>query len=340
MIGAFLGGSASDRYGHFIVQMVSLMGGGLMFILLSGVTGYYRLMIGIILLSIISESLRPANASSVAGYAKPENITRAFSLNRMAINLGFSIGPAIGGLLAAISYRWLFIADGLTCIAAGLFFFFYFRKRKGNPRQKKNVANVKTGYRVVFRNWRFMIFFFLVSCFAILFFQLFMTLPLYYRQVYFLPESKIGILLAMNGIIVFSCEMILVYILSRRFLIHELIFPGMILVGMSFAILNLFHGHSILYLSMFLLSFAEILSMTFLATFTVQQSDEYNRGAYMGLYTISFSIAHVMAPYMGSRVISHFGFETLWWGTGIVSIFIAFGLLFVTKPVKYHTKYP
>jgi predicted MFS family arabinose efflux permease len=136
MAGAILGGSATDRYGHFIVQTVSLIGGGILFMLLGFVSGFYAFIAMIMVLSVVYESLRPANASSVAGYAKPENVARAFSLNRMAINLGFSIGPALGGLLAAISYRWLFITDGAGCIIAGLYFFLYFRNRKGNPLPK------------------------------------------------------------------------------------------------------------------------------------------------------------------------------------------------------------
>lgn len=54
--------------------------------------------------SVVSEALRPANAVSISVYARPENITRAYSLNRMAINLGFAVGPTIGELLAAMSY--------------------------------------------------------------------------------------------------------------------------------------------------------------------------------------------------------------------------------------------
>jgi predicted MFS family arabinose efflux permease len=71
--------------------------GGIFFFVISGITDFAHLAAGIFILSVIIESLRPANASSIAHYARPENITRAFSLNRMAINLGFSVGPAVGG---------------------------------------------------------------------------------------------------------------------------------------------------------------------------------------------------------------------------------------------------
>src|SRR5690606_1139963 len=92
----------------------------------------WSLAIGVFVLTLVADTFRPANSVSVVYYAKPENITRAFSLNRMAINLGFSIGPAVGGLLAAISYQLLFFGNGIGALIAGLVFYFYFKKRKGN----------------------------------------------------------------------------------------------------------------------------------------------------------------------------------------------------------------
>ena len=331
VVGSYLGGAFSDRYGHFFVQFFSLIFSGILFILMSKVTEYYHLLAGIVILSIIAESLRPANAASVSFYARPENVSRAFSLNRMAINLGFSIGPAIGGVLASIAYRWLFVADGTTCILAGIFFFIYFRKRKGFEPHKTRKTPGSPKVISVFKDRRFLIFVFLSSCFAILFFQLFMSLPLFYRDVYGLPENKIGGLLALNGIIVFSLEMILVYILQRRYNIPVLILIGMVVLGLSFLLLNLYHHTFILLLAMLLLSIAEIFAMPFMATFVVQQSSESNRGSYMGLYTISFSVAHILAPALGAVVITHYGYHTLWWIIGIVSIVIGVGFYYNTS---------
>jgi MFS family permease len=122
----------------------------------------------------------------VALYARPENVTRSFSLNRMAVNLGFSIGPALGGLLASIAYEWLFIADGVTCIAAGLFFYFYFRGKRRNP-PAPPAATARNfepePARSPYQDLRFLAFVAFTTCYAIIFFQFFTTLPLYYRQV-------------------------------------------------------------------------------------------------------------------------------------------------------------
>lgn len=331
VIGSYLGGTFSDRYGHFFVQLFSLILSGILFFLLARVTEFYHLLAGIVILSIVAESLRPANAASVSFYAKPENVSRAFSLNRMAINLGFSIGPAIGGILASIAYRWLFIADGTTCILAGIFFFVYFRNRKGYEPHKIPKVEGSRQAEPVLKDLRFLVFVVLSSCFAILFFQLFMSLPLYYREVYALSENKIGGLLALNGIIVFTLEMIMVYLLQRKYSIPTLIFSGMVILGISFLLLNLYHHIAVLLSAMLLLSIAEIFAMPFMATFVVQRSSESNRGSYMALYTISFSVAHILAPALGAAVITHFGFHTLWWIISVASLVIGIGFYFNTS---------
>lgn len=82
----------------------------------------------ILLQSIISETFRPANSVAITKYARPENLTRAFSLNRMAINLGFSIYPALGGILSSVSYELLFITNAVGAILAGIFYVRFLEK--------------------------------------------------------------------------------------------------------------------------------------------------------------------------------------------------------------------
>ncbi|WP_399499130.1 MFS transporter, partial [Streptomyces sp. P17] len=72
----------------------------------------------------------------MAYYSKPENVIRSFTLNRMALNLGFSIGPALGGFLAAISYNWLFYGNAVAALLSAAVFFLYFRNKKGTAHKE------------------------------------------------------------------------------------------------------------------------------------------------------------------------------------------------------------
>ncbi|QMU31653.1 MFS transporter [Adhaeribacter radiodurans] len=336
MCGSFLGGWLTDKFGHFWVQIMSLMLGGGFFFLLLILKTFLSFAFGIFILSLTTECLRPANAASVSFYTSNTNITRAFSLNRMAINLGFSIGPALGGLLAAISYQWLFVADGCSSLVAGLFFYFYFRHRSSRqaiPKTKEKATLISK--QSPYHDRKFIAYTFLSCCFGIVFFQFFSNLPLYYRQVYFLPKTTIGILFALNGMVVFSLEMILVYLLGQRYKLVHLISLGTLLAGFSFVLFNWFKGVWILYLAMVLLSIAEILAMPFMATVPVHRSNEENRGAYMGMFNLSYSVAFVVGPYLGSSLITHFGFTGLWWFTVILAAIASLGFwLLVPKMEK------
>ena len=331
IVGAFAGGWLTDKVGHFWVQFASLVGGGSLFFVLAQLTDFTHLCVGIFTISAISEMLRPANSSSVAYYAKPENVTRAFSLNRMAINLGYSVGPALGGILATFSYKLLFIADGITCILAGILFFFYFRNKKGHQKRLKNKETTASTLKA-FTDWKFMAFVLLVLSFATVFFQLFMTLPLYYKEVYSLPESQIGLLIGLNGFLVFLFEMIIVYTLGERFSIRRLVMIGSLLNGVAFILLNLLDAEPILYIAVAVISMAEIMAMPFMATYTVQSSGEKNRGIYMGMYSFAYSAAFVLAPAMGTTILSNYSFEVLWWTCGLLSIATAIGFYILLRP--------
>lgn len=334
MCGSFFGGWLTDKVGHFRVQFYSLVVGGLLFFVIMQLEQFGLVALGIFILSFVTECLRPANSSSITFYANPENVTRAFSLNRMAINLGFSIGPALAGLLATVSYQLLFMADGATCLFAGLFFYLYFRHRKGSAPPPKIKASGIAGSRSPYRDGIFLLFVLLTSCFAITFFQFFSTLPLYYRQVYRLSESEIGLLLGLNGLVVFSLEMIFVYLASTRFKFRTLIMAGVFLTGLSLVLLNLFTGAWILLLSMLILSLSEILVMPFLATLTVQRSEEQTRGAYLGLYSLAYSAAFILGPYLGTTIIAQFGFPVLWWCGGGLSLIAMLGFYLVLQKMS------
>ncbi|MFC5271447.1 MFS transporter [Adhaeribacter terreus] len=346
--GAFLGGWLTDKIGHFKVQLTSLFLSSGMFLVVLQLKTFESLAVGIFSLSLVAECLRPANASSVSYYAKPENVTRAFSLNRMASNLGFSIGPALGGLLASIAYKWLFIGDAITCFSAGIFFYLYFRCRTGfktqkhsdpdNPPQNATENGQKTAKaRSPYTDLKFVLFAILSCIFATTFFQFFTTLPIYYRKVYELSESGIGLLLALNGLLVFALEMVVVYLIGDKFKLSHLMALGTLVMGFSFVILNLFEGHPVLYVAMAILSASEILAMPFMATVAVQRSNALNRGSYMGLYTLSYSAAHIISPYLGTNIIASFGFETLWWTLGGMSIIAATGFYLLVPKLQWES---
>ncbi|WP_257656907.1 MFS transporter [Parapedobacter lycopersici] len=331
--GSWLGGWLTDRFGNFWVQALSLLLSVPLFLVMPQFTSVETLAAAIYVLSVVTESFRPANSVSVARYARPENITRAFSLNRMAINLGFSIGPALGGFLAAISYNWIFYGNALGALLATGVFIAFFYKRKGTVRTKPaGQATEQTApSRSPYRDWPFLLFSLLCCLYAICFFQLLSTLPLFYQQGHGLDEKQVGIILGFSGFVVVIFEMLLVHMAERRLSYAGSILLGTVLCAASFAMLPIPTGYWILYASIFLLSISEILAMPFMASVAVKRASRQHQGAYMGLNALAFSAAHVFSPFLGTRIADTYGFNTLWWLTVIVLVVISAGFYTVVK---------
>lgn len=333
MAGSTLGGWLTDKVGHFRVQLTSIILSVPIFFLLPLFRTVWSLSIGVFVLSTITETFRPANSVSISVYARPENITRSFSLNRMAVNLGFSIGPALGGILAAISFKLLFYGNGITALLAGLLFYFYFKNLPVNKNREllhhtKDAKKIKTGISP-WKDKPFLMYSLFCCLYSICFFQLLSTLPLFYRKVHHLSEGNIGLILASNGLVVFLLEMLIVQVADRNFRSSSVIPVGVCLGALSFLILLIPSGMWVLFLAMFVMSLSEILAMPFMATVTVKRGSPDRRGAYMGLNALSVSSAFVFSPLIGTLVAEHFGFSVLWIGTAIVGIATAFGFKWV-----------
>ena len=116
--GTYVGGLLSDRMAPRRVQLASLVLSGLVFFVVGVLRQPVAIAAALVVLGAVGEAFRPANATALARWSGPGSRTRAFALRRLAINLGLTFGPAIGGFLALVSYGWLFWADGGTCLLA------------------------------------------------------------------------------------------------------------------------------------------------------------------------------------------------------------------------------
>ncbi len=325
--GAYAGGKMSDRVGFQTVQVAALFGGGAMFILVGYLTSFYSLCLGVFLLSVINESFRPANSSAIAYYSKPENRTRSYSLNRLAINLGWAFGGTIGGFLAAHNYHLLFWVDGLTNIGAGILLMIVLpmpRSVRQEIKQQKheNRHLVTSAFNDVSYRW----FIFLTVLFAFCFFQMFTILPIYYRTQLHISEEQIGLLMAINGLIIAFVEMVLVYRLERSAKPYKNITYGVWLIGIAFGLFNLLSGQFMIALiAMITITVGEMLAMPFMNTYWISRSNDYNRGDYAALYTMAWGAAQIASPSLGGYIADHLGFRVLWWIIFSIAIIAGFG---------------
>ena len=334
VLGSWLGGYLTDKFGEYYIQSWSLFLSAPIFLIIPFFPSVEMMAVLIFLQSTISDTFRPANSVAITKYAKPQNLTKAFSLNRMAVNLGFSIGPALGGILSGISYNFLFIVNAIAALSAGVIYVIFFRKRNTIFQKQKKMLPVETlteKGRSPYRDFPFLFYSLLCTVFAICFFQFFNTIPLFYKEAAKLSQSTIGFVLGYSGFIIVLLEMPLVSIAERTLKMHQVLFAGIILSGLSYLLLVLGSSIPILVLSMTILSVGDIWALPFMSTVTAMRAGLGSKGAYMGLNGIAFSFSFIITPFLGTYIVSHFGFDVLWYGSFTVLLITAFLIFRIVK---------
>ncbi len=326
--GSWLGGKLTDKIGYYKVMLFSLLTTGFLFIALQFLTSFVLFCIGIFLVMLIADMFRPAMFVALSAYSKPENKTRSVTLIRLAINLGFSAGPAIGGIIiTTMSYTGLFWIDGITCIIATVVLLKVLHPKKSTPLDTVKVDNPKSAYS----DTPFLIFLGAMMLFGIVFLQYFSTMPLYYKDVHTLTELEIGLLMGMNGFIIFVFEMPLIkWLENSRFNKTGLMLFGAILTGLSFLVLNMTSWVGVLIVGMLLMTIGEMIAFPFSNAFAMQRAKRGNQGEYMALYSISFSMAHIFGHNAGMQMVSNIGFDNTWYVITMLAALCVI-LLFILK---------
>ena len=321
MIGSWLGGKLSDTIGFYKIMIFSLLVSGLLFFVLQYVKTFEWLCVSIFVLMVIADMFRPAMFVSLGAYAKPENRTRALTLVRLAINLGFAAGPALGGLIImGVGYQGLFWVDGITCIIAILIFWFTVKeKKKSTYSDKQHPGEVLI--ESVFKDKIYWIFLASTLIVGIMFFQLFTTVPIYHREQFQLTEFQTGLLLTLNGVLVFFLEMPLVsYIEKHQFNKLKVIIWGCFLMTISLFLMLVNTWAGILIIMMLFMTVAEMFSFPFSNSFAMSRAPKHQQGRYMAIFTMSYSLAHILSSKLGFTLIERFGYQANWLFMGLLGL--------------------
>lgn len=317
LVGAWIGGKLTDRLGFYTVMLSSLFLTGFGIISLMFLYDFAEICVGLFLVTVIADMYKPAMYVAVSNFTNKENRTRALTLVRLAVNLGIVSGPVIAGLIIQKdNYDMLFWIDGLTCVFAISIFMLLideskiYKARKQIQRNKKIKGVVN---RKLIQDKNFIIFLFASFSTAVLFFQLFTTIPMYNSEKLKLSELSIGLLLALNGLLIFLFEMPLIGFLEKKnFETTKIILQGSVFMTLGFFFLLFSKSIFILVISIFFITIGQILLFSFSNNFAFARAVNGQEGKYMAFYAMSFSAAQILSPKVGFSIIESFSYFSNW----------------------------
>ena len=317
--GGYLGGALVDRIGIRRVMLGSLALSGGILIGAGYVTDYGPLLGMMFVYGVVSTALFPAGDTAMAGFCQGEMRSRGFALRRLASNLGITFGPVIGGYLIQIDYRWLFWVDGLTTLLSALVVAALLKSLPGGPGAPAPAEARRAG-RSPWRDGTFLLFMGFLLVLMTVFSQLFSTFNLYLNANYGLRENRIGPLWAVNTILIVAIEMALIHALRRRSEM-KIISLGACFIALGFAALPLGRSFGFVALTVVIWTIGEILTIPMAATVVAGRAGVAS-GRYMGVLSLVFSLAMLVAPLVGNWLYVTIGGDGLWpvmGGAGLIS---------------------
>ena len=272
-----------------------------------------------------SNASRPAVQAMMADIVRPEDRVRAFSLNYWAVNLGFAVSSAGAGFIAEYSYMAGFLGEAaLTLLCAVVVFLKVPESRpEDEPRKAGEAAPDDVRLSTVLRDGRYMAVVGLSFLVALIFQQGYVGLPVA-MGTDGLSSSDFGTAIAVNGVLIVALQ-----IPVTRFIQHRdprrLLIISSVLAGYGFGLTAFAGSVGVYALTVCVWTLAEIVNAPTQTGLVVQLSPAHGRGRYQGMYTMSWSVAALIAPLMSGFVIDHYGAAWLWGTCAVLGTVTAAG---------------
>ncbi|MDP9205835.1 MAG: MFS transporter [Gemmatimonadota bacterium] len=316
-----IGGRLSDRIGALRVMRVSLIASGSVLLLFPVAKGFASVAAMTVLWAGCAEMFRPASLAAITHVVVPEQRRQAFALNRLAINLGMSMGPALGGFLATVSFRAMFTVDAVTTLLAGAVLTLApWRAFSGVNSEATTRDSEAIGPATIFHDTFFLVFLGGVFLVGIVFFQHESALPFYLVQYLQLSPAFYGLLFTINTLLIVALEVPL-NTATAHWSNTRLLVLGCLLFAVGFGALGVIASPAGVIGTVVVWTFGEMLLFPAMSAHMAEVAPENRRGAYMGAYSMSLSLALTVGPWMGTQLLAVFGPFTVW------SVMFALGAL-------------
>ena len=265
IIVAPLAGRLSDRLGGLRIIKLSLILAGLVLFIFPFVDSLPGILAITAVWAVASEAFRPPSMAIIGDLAGSQQRKAAFALTRLAINLGMSIGPVVGGFLAMHSFKLLFYVDGATSLLAGILIAVLPWRIESTPEtridatdQHSGSLNAQPRYLDVLRDRRFIYFLIAMLPVEFVFFQTLASMPLFLVRDLHITEAGFGLLLAINTVIIIFVEVPLNAAMAE-WSHRNSIALGALLVGLGFGALALVNNVPAVAVTVVIWTFGEMI---------------------------------------------------------------------------------
>lgn len=319
LVFSFIAGPIIDRLGRKWVMVISLVGNGFMYILLSNATTYAGFALAQALTGALNPLYRVGADAMMADLIPAEKRPGAYSIMRMSNNTGVAIGPAIGGIIASTSYTTAFYLAAAGMVLYGLLV--TLRAHETLPQQAavSPRGSLVQSYAHIFRDKSFMGFvgsFTLTSMLASLVWSL---LPVYANTSFGISESRYGFLPTTNALMVVFLQYAVTQV-TKRYKALPVMAVGTAFYALAVSLVAFSRGYWGFWICMVIMTIGELIISPTATTYTADLAPADMRGRYMSIYGLTWSAAMGIAPVVGGSLSDNFGPRSTWYGGAVLGL--------------------
>lgn len=328
-VGSVLGGALTDRLGRKTMLIFSLVSTSLSSLIMGLVDSMQAFYLLALLVGVFTETGGPAHQAMVADLLPEAKRAQGYGIIRVAFNLSVTIGPAIGGLIAARSYLLLFVTDAAISLITAAMVFTSLPETKPQARPgapAESMAGTFKGYFVALRDTAFMLFIGACMLMGLVYMNMNTTLGVYLRDTHGVAESGYGLILSLNAAMVVLFQ----FPITRR--IEDkppmlMMALGSALYAIGFALYGFVSIYSLFLLAMVIITIGEMLVAPVSQALTASLAPEDMRGRYMAVFGFSWSIPFAVGPLLAGLVLDNADPRWLWYAAGLVGLLATAGFL-------------
>jgi MFS family permease len=269
---------------------------------------------------LLSNAGGPAQQAMIADLLPEEKRAQGFAMHRVIFNLAVTIGPALGGLIAARSYYALFVFDAVSSFITAIIVYLVIPETKPaleEGQKEESLTQSMGGYQHVFKDGLYMAFLFISIIVTIVYVQMNTTLSVYLRDVHGLGPNYYGYILSLNAgmVVVFQ------FWITRKlknWAPMVLMAVGTLLYAIGFGMYGF--GSTFLWfaLAMVVITVGEMVLAPEGTALVARFAPTHMRGRYMAIFGFTWGIAFALGPLSAGFVMENYDPRWVWWGSFLI----------------------
>lgn len=336
-IGSTIGGALTDSIGRKAMKLAGLVLSALSSLAL-GFTNDFRLFILVVVgVGMLSSLGQPAGQAMVADLLPPEKRNGGFAIQRINFNLAVTFGPAIGGLLAGISFLYIFIGDAVTSLFTAVIVLLFLHETRppkaanaAEPEHKETVLQSLAGYGKIAQNKPFVAFMLISTLAWVVFLQLNSILAPYLRNVHGVPPQGFGLLMTINAGMVVLFQ----YWVANRIRAHhplKMMALGVAVGGAGFALFGVATTYPGFIAAVVVSTIGELIAMPPSQVLVAQFAPEDMRGRYIAAFGYTWMTASALGPLMSGLIMDNSDPRLVWAAVGVIGLVTALLLMWLAR---------